>query len=294
MRIEDVILFEKIVELGSISAAGKACRLTPTVSSDRLKRLENALGCNLLTRTTRSISLTSEGEQFLQKARDLIDTYDAAKHSVGQLSTAPNGKLTVAAPSLFANKILPDVITEFLRKYPHTQLNLNASDEVQNYTAQGIDLAIRVGWLKNSSMIARKVSENSRVLCASPEYLRKFGLRTHPKDLENHDCIIFIGENEWHLTNETENVLVRVNGRFDTNNASMATEAALAGFGIALRSVWDVTNHLQSGRLVQILKEYSIASKMSVYVVYPPRKFVSLTARAFVDILERHLSKIRM
>ena len=294
MKIQDVVLFEKIVALNSISAGGQACGLTATVSSDHLKRLESDLGCTLLNRTTRSISLTADGRAFLQYASDLIETYEAARHSVGKNSTTPVGRLTVAAPALFAKKFLPDVISAFLDDYPETQLSLKISDEIQNYTAEGIDVAIRIGWLENSSLIAKKISENRRILCASPLYLRKYGTPSHPTELENHNCIIFVGEDSWRLANGSEHVRVKVSGRFDTNSAEMATQAALEGQGIALRSLWDVSDDLRTGRLVQILKDYEIPSDMAVYVIYPPRKFISLNARSFVDLLMKQLTLVEL
>ncbi|MEW8314000.1 MAG: LysR substrate-binding domain-containing protein [Candidatus Thiodiazotropha endolucinida] len=292
MKIEDVMLFERIAALNSISAGGAACGLSATVSSDRLKRLEADLGCTLLNRTTRSLSLTDQGRRFLQHARDLLDQYEVARHSVGRMSDVPAGLLRVTAPSLFGMKFLPEVLSLFLTDYPETRLNINLSDEILNYTAEGIDVAIRIGKLKDSTLVVRKLGDSQRVLCASPSYIRCNGMPSHPSDLEQHNCIIFVGEHSWRLRNDQEDVRINVSGRFDTNSAEMATKAALDGLGIALRSLWDIAADLEAGRLVRVLPDYEVPSEMSIYAIYPPGRFVSPAAKAFVNMVDRHLSAL--
>ncbi len=293
MNIDDVILFERIAALGSVSAGGGACGLSATVSSDRLKRLESDLGCTLLNRTTRSMSLTDEGARFLGQARDLINQYEAARHSVGRRSETPVGLLRVAAPVLFAKKFLPKAINNFLTGYPEMQIDLNLSDEILNYAAEGIDVAIRIGNLKDSSVIARKLAESGRVLCASPSYLRRHGTPTQPSDLDEQRCIIFVGEDVWRLRNSLEEIRIRVSGRFKTNNAEMATQAALDGLGIALRSLWDVADDLRAGRLERVLPDYETISDMAVYAIYPPGRFISPAAKAFVELVHGNLRSLR-
>ena len=294
MKIEDVILFERITALNSISAGGNACGLSATVSSDRLKRLEANLGCTLLNRTTRSMSLTDQGAQFLQHAKELLDKYEATRHSVGRRSDIPTGLLRVAAPSLFGKKFLPQVINSFLTDYSETRLNLNLSDEILNYAADGIDIAIRIGKLKDSTMVARKLGDNHRVLCASPSYIRRNGMPSHPSDLDRHNCIIFAGEDTWRLRKDSKDEQIRVSGRFDTNSAEMATQAALDGFGIALRSLWDIADDLKAGRLVYVLPNYEVPTEISVYAIYPPGRFISPTAKAFVKLVDRNLSALEL
>ena len=292
MKIEDVILFERIAALNSISAGGSACGLSATVSSDRLKRLEADLGCTLLNRTTRSMSLTDQGVRFLEHASDLLVHYDAARHSVGRRSSTPAGLLRVAAPSLFGRKFLPQVVVSFLTGYPDTRLNLNLSDEPMNYAAEGIDVAIRIGRLEDSTLVARKLGESYRVLCASPNYVKRNGMPSVPSDLERHDCIVFVGEDTWRLRKQKEDKQVSVSGRLHTNCAEMATRAALNGLGIALRSLWDVEDDLKSGRLVRVLKKYEVPTNMPIYAIYPPGRFVSPSAREFVELVTSNLTEL--
>ena len=289
MKIEDVILFERIVELNSISAGGNACGLSATVSSDRLKRLETELGSILLNRTTRSMSLTSEGALFLQHAKDLLSKYEVARYCVGRRSKMPTGLLRVTAPALFAKKFLPTAIYDFLANYPETQVNLNLSDEILNYSAEGIDVAIRIGRLNDSTFIARKLGESHRVLCASPSYIQRHGSPSRPSDLDKHNCIVFIGQDVWHLRNNQEEVRIGVSGRFNINNAEMATQAALDGFGIALRSRWDVAADLQAGRLIRVLPDYETPTDMAIYAIYPPGRFISPAAKAFVELVKKSM-----
>ncbi len=294
MRIDDVLLFERIAALNSVSAGGAACGLSATVSSDRLKRLEADLGCTLLNRTTRSMSLTDQGSRFLEHAKDLLATYEATRNSVGRRSETPTGLLRVAAPSLFGKKFLPAVIRSFLTNYTETRLNLNLSDEILNYTVEGIDVAIRIGRLKDSTMVARKLADNHRVLCASPSYIRRNGMPSDPSELHRHDCIIFVGEATWHMSKDSEDARVRVSGRFDTNSAEMATQATLDGLGIALRSLWDIADDLKAGRLVRVLPDHEVPTQFSIYAIYPPGRFVSPTAKAFVELVHRNLPTLEL
>lgn len=293
MKIEDVVLFERIAALNSVSAGGNACGLSATVSSDRLKRLETELGCTLLIRTTRSMSLTDEGTRFLSNAKDLINQYEATRHSVGRRSDVPTGLLRVAAPVLFAKKFLPKAINDFLTGYQEVRLDLNLSDEVLEYAAEGVDVAIRIGRLKDSTFVVRKLGESRRVLCASPSYIRRYGIPTGPSDLEKHNCLIFVGEDVWRLRNNLEDVRVRVSGRFNTNNAEMATQAALDGLGIALRSYWDVAGDLQAGRLSRVLPDYETPTDMAIYAIYPPGRFISPAAKTFVEFVNRSISSLK-
>ncbi|MEM1263020.1 MAG: LysR substrate-binding domain-containing protein [Pseudomonadota bacterium] len=289
MKIEDVILFERIATQNSVSAGGAACGLSATVSSDRLKRLEADLGCTLFNRTTRSMSLTGPGEQFLSHARELLRTYEAARHSVGKRSDGPTGLLRVAAPSLFGRKFLPDTLSAFLKAYPDTRLNLQLSDEIHDYSADGIDVAIRIGKLKNSTRVARKLRNTRRVLCASPSYIKAYGMPTKSSELAKHDCIVFLREDVWRLRKSNANEHVRVSGRFHTNNAEMATLAALNGVGIALRSLWDITSELKAGRLIHVMPDYTVPTDTSIYAIYPPGRFISPAAKAFVERLDSDL-----
>lgn len=294
MRIEDVILFERIAALNSVSAGGGACGLSATVSSDRLKRLETDLGSTLLNRTTRSMSLTDEGTLFLRYAKDLLSKYEAARHCVGKRSKMPTGLLRVAAPALFGKKFLPEAINAFLTEYPETRVNLNLSDEILNYAAEGIDVAIRIGRLKDSTFVARKLGESHRVLCASPSYIRRHGTPSRPSDLDKHDCIVFVGEDVWRLRNDLEDVRVRVSGRFNTNNAEMATQAALDGLGIALRSRWEVADDLQAGRLNRILPDYKTPTDMAIYAIYPPGQFISPAVKTFVELVKKSMTSLEI
>ncbi len=291
--MDDVILFERISALRSVSAGGRACGLTATVSSDRLKRLEANLGCTLFNRTTRSISLTGEGERFLRHARELLEAYETARHSVGKNSTTPTGYLHVAVPALFARKFLPGPIQSYLSEYPDVRIKLMVSDEVQNYTMDGVDVAIRIGKLTDSSLIASKLGENRRVLCAAPSYVQHRGIPKHPKDLEDHECIIFMDEDTWRLRNANDDIQVRVSGRLETNSADMATQAALSGQGIALRSLWDVFEDLEAGNLIRVLSEYDVPNDLAFYAIYPPGRFISLAAKTFVEMVRKNVKPIR-
>ena len=238
------------------------------------------------------MSLTDEGFQFLNYAKDLIRQYEATRSSVGRRSVVPMGLLRVTAPALFAKKLLPGAINAFLTDHPETKLDLILSDEILSYAAEGIDVAIRIGKLTDSTLVARKLGESHRVLCASPTYISRHGVPSRPSDLKTHNCIIFVGEDVWRLRNTQEDTRVKVSGRFNTNDAEMATRAALDGHGIALRSLWDISDDLQAGRLTRILPGYETPTDMAIYAIYPPGRFISVTAKRFVKLVSQHAASL--
>ena len=227
---------------------------------------------------------------MINHKRSRYDLRQAARHSVGKRSKTPIGPIRVAAPMLFGKKFLPDAIRAFLVKYPETRINLNLSDEILDYAAEGIDVAIRIGRLQDSTFRARKLADNDRILCASPSYFDGHDIPLQPSDLEQHECIVFVGEDQWRLRNRRKDVLVKVRGRFDTNSAEMATQACLDGLGIALRSLWDIAHDLDKGRLVRVLPDFQVPTEMAVYAIYPPGRFTSLAAKAFVGLVKERMS----
>src|SRR5471030_452706 len=253
----DVALFVRAAALSNLSAAGREFGLSAAVASARLAQLERQLGTRLLHRTTRRISVTQEGEIFAERARALLDAADAARASVGRAFEQPQGRLRVTI-------------------------------QIVDLVDKGIDLAVRIGALKDSTLVARKIASNRRVLCASPAYLAEHGTPRHPADLAQHECVILSGQRDWAFVTPSGTIDVRVSGRLETDNGEVIRDALLAGFGIGLKSTWSVAPFLHSGELVTLLDSYPLAETVAIWAVYPSRAFVPPKTTAFIDFLTGH------
>jgi DNA-binding transcriptional LysR family regulator len=284
----DVSLFARAALLSNLSAAGREFGLSPAVASARIANLERTLGARLLHRTTRRISLTQEGEVFIVRAAALLDAAAAARASVGRGLAEPQGRLRVTMPSSFGRQHVSPAIAGFLRRYPGVSLDLRLSDQVVDLIDAGIDIAIRIGALKDSSLVARRLAVNRRVICCSPAYLATHGAPLHPSDLTRHECVILSDQRDWSFSTPAGPLTVRVNGRLATDNGEVIRDALVAGFGIALKSSWDVAPYLRSGELVTVLDAYPLADTVAIWAVYPSRAFVPPKTHAFIDFLTAH------
>lgn len=284
----DVALFMRAAALSNLSAAGREFGVSAAVASARLAQLERQLGARLLHRTTRRISLTQEGEMFAERAATLLDAASAARASVGHAFAQPQGRLRVSMPSSLGRQHVSPVIPEFLRRFPGVSLDLRLSDEIVDLVDKGIDLAIRLGPMKDSTLVARKLATNRRVLCASPAYLAKHGMPQHPQDLAQHECIVLSGQRNWAFETPSGIVDIRVSGRLATDNGEVIRDALVQGFGIGVKSTWSVAPFLHSGELVPVLQSYPLAESIAIWAVYPSRSFVPPKTTAFIDFLAEH------
>lgn len=291
MKIEDVALFERVAALGSVSEAGRALDLSATVASERLARLERVLGSTLAHRTTRSLTLTDDGRRFLERARALLQVYDETRESVGSRSQEPSGRVHFTAPAYFGRLFLGPVVQRFLADYPKVSLKLSLSDTVANYIGDGVDIALRIGGIPDSTFRARKLSVNHRLLCASQDYVAKRGLPKTPEDLAHHDCLVLGGETRWRFIRGGVRSLTTVQAKVDTDSAEFVKTAVIAGLGIAERSLWDVAQDLLSGNLVQVLPEYEVDHDMAIWLLFPPGRYRSLATQAFADVLSGDLKQ---
>ncbi|MDK3021006.1 LysR family transcriptional regulator [Cupriavidus taiwanensis] len=288
-RIGDIGLFLRVLDLGSISAAARSLDLSVAVASQRLQRLERELGVRLLHRTTRRLHATPEGAVLAEQGRALVDDLEALGASLRQAGTGITGTLRVTTSSSFGRLYVSPLLPEFLARHPGVSLSVNLSDHVLDLVSAGFDLAIRIGALDDSALVARRLANNRRLLCASPDYLRRRGTPRTPQDLARHDCLLLVGshgrQDVWRLGDGAGGeIAVRVRGRIEANTGELLSDAALAGFGIALHSAWHVCADLQAGRLVQVLPDYPLADT-GIYAVMPQRRLVPPRVRAFVDFL---------
>ncbi len=284
----DVALFVRAALLANVSAAGREFGLSPAVASARVANLEKLLGARLLHRTTRRVSLTQEGEVFMARAETLLDAAAAARASVGRGQAEPQGRLRVSMPSSFGRQHVSPVIAAFLRRYPGVSVDLRLTDQIVDLVDAGVDVGIRLGALKDSSLVARRLAVNRRVICCSPAYLADRGAPHHPSDLAQHECVILADQRDWSFVTPAGPLSVRVGGRLATDNGEVIRDALLAGFDIALKSTWDVAPYLRSGELVTVLDAYPLAETVAIWAVYPSRAFVPPKTVAFIDFLAAH------
>lgn len=288
MNIEHLRLFVRIASTHNISLAGKELGLSPAVSSSHINKLEDGLGIRLLHRTTRKVSLTEEGQAFLPHAQDVLDSIETAQASLGVGSVSPQGKLRVAASASFGRMHLLPALNGFLKRYPELMVDLHLSDSVVDMVEGGFDIAIRDAKLNDSTLIARKLSPVTRMLCASPSYLTEYGEPQSPDDLLNHNCINLIGIDTWVLNTPTGPKSIKTKNRLRTDNGEAARDAAIQGLGITLCSSWCCYQQLERGELVQILKDYPLVSETAIWAVYPSSRLLAPKVRLFIDYLSEN------
>lgn len=279
----DVALFVRVCATRNLSAAGREFGLSPAASSARMAQLERQLGARLLHRTTRQIALTQDGETFLERAVPLLEAAQQAASSVGEAGSAPHGLLRVAASVSFGRLHLMPALASFLATYPGIRLDLRLSDSMIDLAAGGIDVAIRIGPLRDSALVARTLAPSRLWLAASPAYLDKFGMPQRPEELAAHQCLVLEGTNPWRFRDGDTVRSVRVGGRMQSDNGEALRDAALAGVGIALQSTWAMYEQLRSGALLRVLADFPVAQEAVVSAQYLNRNFLPPKTIAFID-----------
>ena len=293
-RVGDIALFLQVLDLGSISAAARQMDLSVAVASQRIRRLEAALGVRLLHRTTRRLHPTPEGLALARDGRALVEELSLLGERLRQGGGEVAGTLRVTAPASFGRQYIAPLMAGFLAAHPGLRVSLDLDDRVVDLVGAGYDLAIRIGRLDDSSLVSRQLVSNERVLCASPDYLRRHGEPRDPGALAGHDCLLLTGRDgrreSWRLTGPGGVPLqVRVRGRFESNYGEALREAAVAGLGIAQHSVWHVHRDLAEGRLRVVLPGYP-PPPSGIHAVMPGRTLVPPRVRAFIEHLSAHFA----
>ena len=311
VNLQRIRIFIQVVETGSFSSAGRQLGLSPSSVSRRIGELENELGVRLFQRTTRQLRATEQGQIFYQHTLPAVAALDEARKAVSEIGGAPGGVLKLSVPNTIGRLIVAPLLPEFYKRYPNIDIVLSMSDKVVDMVADGVDLAMRVGPQKDSSLIARKLGVSMRVAVASPDYLEQAGRPEAPDDLVDHNCLTFRhhpGQNIWTFegagdgTGEDSadgrgikgsNIMrrhdVKVSGSLYTDNAEGLCAAALAGLGIILVPLWLVRDDIASGRLERIMTEYAIVPEATpIYAVYPQQRHLAPKVRAFVDFMVEH------
>jgi len=281
----DLEIFARVARTGNMSAAGREMGLSPAVVSKRISLLEERLDARLFQRTTRQLTLTDTGEGFFKRVVDILALIEEAEDFVSRRNTKPRGQLKVTVPTSFSRQHIAPYLPEFLSRYPEIELDVHLTDNFVDIIRDGLDVAIRIGELKDSSLVARKLAPDTRVICASPAYLRKSGIPSRLEDLDFHNCLSAGAQDFWRLEGPEGQKALKVKGNIRSNSSEFIREALLAGLGIGLRSTWDIGAELKSGDLEVVLPQYRGASSVAIYAVYPCRDFMPARVTAFIDFL---------
>lgn len=292
-RFKEISAFVLSAQKGSLSAAAEAEGVTPAVISRRLESLEARLGVKLLVRTTRRISLTFEGAAFLEDGQRLLNDLANAEAAVSLGGVKASGHIRVSAPAGFGRRHVAPLVMTFLEDNPDVSVSLDLSDRVVDLVNEGIDVAIRLGELRDSGLVSIRLGENRRVVVASPDYLRRRGVPQVPDDLAKHNCLGLSQQRGWVLRDENnldETRIFRVSGCFECNDGAVLREWALAGVGLAWRSTWEIGADLAAGRLVSVLDTFA-APPIGIHAVFPQRRQVALRVRLLIDRLKHHFEQ---
>jgi len=282
MDILSLRLFLRVAELGSVSAAGRDLSLSPASASARLVKLEETVGFRLFNRTTRAVSLTTDGETFLPYAQQSIETLEIGLSAVGGQGAQAQGVLRLTMPGSFGRMHIIPALAEFQARYPLVSLDLRLSDEVFDAIEGAYDLIIRNAPLADSSFIARKLASDRRLLVAAPSYLERHGVPSTPAELAKHQCVILANSTRWKFANGQT---VSVPRSLTINDGEAMRHAIENGMGIGIKSVWNASKSLKSGRLVEVLPNFPLVTEASIWALYPSRRIVAPKVRAMVDFL---------
>ncbi|MEO0443077.1 MAG: LysR family transcriptional regulator [Pseudomonadota bacterium] len=296
MDTNGIRLFVLSADTLNISAAGRKLGLASSVASARLSKLEVQIGADLFHRSTRKVSLSIEGAEFLPYAREIIAQEDAALAALGHGNPSISGTIRFAASSTFSQLYIAPLLPEFLEKYPDINVELKLSDIKVDLIEGGYDLALRNYAVEDSSLIGRRLAKDLRVLCASPTYLEKHGLPQTPEELKDHQLLVFGSAKPRRLkstANKRECLFPPLTGKHRVicdDGASMRI-AAKAGVGISMSSIWNIYSELKAGTLVRVLDDYQVDDKAAIWLVYPKSNVLTAKVRVFIDYLIEKIGK---
>ncbi|WP_458762161.1 LysR family transcriptional regulator [Cupriavidus basilensis] len=293
--LPDMAVFARVVDAGNFSVAARQLGSTPSTVSRQIKRLEEALATRLLERSTRKVRMTESGAEVYRYCRDVVSAAAGAMDAAGHVVGRPQGRVSVSAPTAFAKTVIHPLVPAFLQAYPEVDLQLLFTDHETDPLADDLDLVIRLTEHPPPGLAGRRLGAVRWVLCASPAYLRARGTPAQPRDLAEHDCL-YLGEtaddNRWRLRRDTETQTVTVSGRYVANHAGARLEASQQDLGIASLPEFTAALALQAGELVRVLPDWELQARAyvgTVWLLYPPNRFLPPKVRALIDYLAAHI-----
>ncbi len=287
LDLATVRLFIRVAALRAIGRAGHELGYSAASTTQRLQALEAGLGVSLLSRTTRSVTLTPDGERFLAHARSILDAVEDARLDLSGGETRIKGLLRVTASATFGLQYITPHIPMFLEQHPDAHIDLQLTDSVLDIVEHGFDLSIRIGTLASSTLRARKLADSPRALVAAPAYIERHGAPASPADLRSHNCIVLGDEQNWVFeTAQGKTERVSVSGRFQCNNGDAIQRAVRDGVGIAVTSLWNASDDITRGDLVVLMSEFRVWPEWNIWAVRPPSPLVPARTRVFTDFLQ--------
>ncbi|WP_336333771.1 LysR family transcriptional regulator [Pseudomonas putida] len=290
MQVAEVEAFVAIAASNSLSGAARRLGVLPMTISRRLASLEEELAVRLVHRTTRSVSLTPEGELYLPYAQAMLEANEAAKAAILKCAGAASGVLRVTAPTVFGQTVILPMIPELLEENPALRIDLTLSDNIVDIVGLGIDVAIRIATLRDSALVARHLAPNPRVICASPSYLKRKGVPGTFDELRTHDCIGLHSMPYWPLMKDGEGCSVKADAAFSANSVEAVRRAGKVGLGIVMLSYWDVRTDLADGSLQEIKLADAVPEDLSITAILPTRQQVPYRVKAFLEKLSQVLA----
>ena len=285
MDIQDMRIFARVAAVQNLSAVGTELGLTPGTISKRIQALEDELSARLFDRTTRSIRITEEGAAFLGHVERILAEIEAARASVDDKVSKPKGRLKIAAPVGLGRRYVAPALCEFVRAFPEIDVQVDLHDRQVNLQEDGYDLAIRTGALSDSSLIAKRLAPDRHMVAASSAYLARAGRPLVPEDLVHHQCLVLGETRQWSFSKDGVESTARVNGALRSNNGELLCRAAVDGLGLIRASELEVLCELRSGKLVQVLTDYEVATNAALWALYPSAKHLLPRMRALLDFL---------
>lgn len=288
-QFKQISTFVEVVAKGSLSAAARAEGIAPAMIGRRLDALEQRLGVKLLQRTTRKLALTNEGAAFLEDCQRILSELEDAESAVAERSVKASGHLLISAPAGFGRQHVAPLLPSFLAEHRDVSAALNLNDRVVDLIGEGVDVAIRIASLSDSSLVGVKLADNHRVVVGAPAYLKRHGVPRALAELAQHNCLAISSEGSqrgWTFREHGKNVTLKVSGNMMCNDGEVLHDWALAGKGLAWRSMWEVGADIEAGRLQTVLDQFA-APGNDIYAVFAQRRHLPLRIRAFVDFL-RH------
>lgn len=276
-------------EHGSFAAAGRMLQRHPSVLSKRLSALELRLGIRLVERTTRQLRFTDEGQRLVSQLRHAISLISQAEQEAAQGAAQVRGRLRLALPAAMGRLWLSAMVSEFALAHPEVSLEVEYSERFVDIVAEGFDAAIRIGELSDNRLVARKLCDHRRILCAAPAYLQRQGEPKTPADLAEHNCLGFTGLHsypEWKLTRDGDQQSIRVRSAMVSNDNEALLSAARLGLGILAGGEWLMTRDIDNGQLVRVLSDWQLDADAGVYLVRPSAKYNTATTTAFKHWIE--------
>lgn len=284
-QFKQVSAFVAVAVRGSLSAAARAQDVSPAMIGRRIDALEQRLGVKLLVRTTRRVALTFEGSAFLEDCQRILNDLANAEASVSLGGIKASGHVKITAPAGFGRRHVAPLVMAYLDANPDVTVSLDLSDRLVDLVNESIDCGVRLGELADSSLVSMRLGEMNRVVVASPDYVARHGAPTTLADLDRHHCLLLRQQRGWTFQQGGESVAVKVAGTLECNDGAVLHDWALAGKGLAWRSMWEVGDDLAAGRLVALLDEFA-APPIGIYAVFPQRKHLPLRVRLFIDLLK--------